>query len=50
VAKHPPEQPTTAAKHPPEANINQRDDSGKASARPEWRQSIHQRREADDQA
>jgi len=33
VAKHPPYQPTTAAKHLLQANFNQRDDSGKASAR-----------------
>ena len=32
VAKHLPDQPTAAAKHPPEANFNQRDDSGRASA------------------
>jgi len=32
VAKHPPDQPTTAAKHLPEANFIQRDDGGKASA------------------
>jgi hypothetical protein len=45
VAKHPPEQPTTAAKHPPEANFNQHDGGGKASARLEQRQSIRQQRE-----
>jgi len=50
VAKHPPEQSTTAAKHPPEASFNQYDSGGKASARPERRQSIRQRRETDDQA
>ena len=50
VAKHPPYQPITAAKHPPEANLNQHDGGGKASARPVRRQSIRQRRESDDQA
>ena len=35
VAKHPPDQPTTAAKHPLEANFNQCDGGGKASTRPE---------------
>ena len=44
VAKHPPEQPTTAAKHPPEANYNQHDGGGKTSAKPEQRQSIRQQR------
>ena len=42
MTKHPPEPSTMAAKHPPETNFNQRDDSGKASARPEQRQSIRQ--------
>jgi len=33
VAKHPPNQLTTAAKHPPEVIFNQHDGGGKASAR-----------------
>jgi len=45
---HPPNQPTTAAKHPPESNFNQCDNGGKASARPKRRQSIRQ--QTDDQA
>ena len=33
VAKHPPNQLTTTAKHPPKVIFNQYDDGGKASAR-----------------
>jgi len=41
VAKHPPDQPTAAAKHPPQENSTN-DDGGKASARAAQRQSIRQ--------
>jgi len=47
VAKLPPDHPTTVAKHPPKANFDQRGNGGKASARPERRQSIRQQRETD---
>ena len=48
VAKHPPDQPTTAAKHLPEANFIQRDDGGKASTSLETLITKHDLNDADE--